>query len=311
MRKKGFTLIELLAVIVILAIIALITTPTILGVIETAKKGVFRDSIYGLMDATNVYMAQNLETGTMEFICDGTDCELENGDKLSFKGETPKSGMIKVDKDHKISVEYISNGTYCAYGTLENLVIDKDCEQLDTTKPVLDDSKLNVTTTTSSLTVNILKGFAKDPESGIKEYKVTVNGETKTLKEIGTLTFDGLDKNKAYEIKIEVENGKGLKSELIKEYTTLQFLSPSITLTNTPTTAVNGYLKSQVAKITYNGTNITSPKYFVKTTREGTSSLAVTATCGTGTTPSTCTNVTSTKTLTANTWYQVSGNVNV
>ncbi len=311
MRKKGFTLIELLAVIVILAIIALITTPTILGVIETAKKGVFRDSIYGLMDATNVYMAQNLETGTMEFICDGTDCELENGDKLSFKGETPKSGMIKVDKDHKISVEYISNGTYCAYGTLENLVIDKDCEQLDTTKPVLDDSKLNVTTTTSSLTVNILKGFAKDPESGIKEYKVTVNGETKTLKEIGTLTFDGLDKNKTYEIKIEVENGKGLKSELIKEYTTLQFLSPSITLTNTPTTAVNGYLKSQVAKITYNGTNISSPKYFVKTTREGTSSLAVTATCGTGTTPSTCTNVTSTKTLTANTWYQVSGNVNV
>ena len=311
MRKKGFTLIELLAVIVVLAIIALITTPTILGVIETAKKGVFRDSIYGLMDATNIYMAKNLETGTMEFICDGTDCELENGDKLSFKGETPKSGMIKVDKDHKISVEYISNGTYCAYGTLENLVIDKDCEQLDTTKPVLDDSKLNVTTTTSSLTVNILKGFAKDPESGIKEYKVTVNGETKTLKEIGTLTFDGLDKNKTYEIKIEVENGKGLKSELIKEYTTLQFLSPSIALTNTPTTAVNGYLKSQVAKITYNGTNITSPKYFVKTTREGTSSLAVTATCGTGTTPSACTNVTSTKTLTANTWYQVSGNVNV
>ncbi len=87
--------------------------------------------------------------------------------------------------------------------------------------------------------------------------------------------------------------------------------NPSITLTNTPTTAVDGYLKSQVAKITYNGTNITSPKYFVKTTREGTSSLAVTKSCGTGTTPGTCTNVTSTKTLTANTWYQVSGNVNV
>ena len=36
MKRKGFTLIELLAVIVILAIIALIATPTILGVIEKA-----------------------------------------------------------------------------------------------------------------------------------------------------------------------------------------------------------------------------------------------------------------------------------
>ena len=38
-NNKGFTLIELLAVIVILAIIALIATPMILGVIDTAKQG--------------------------------------------------------------------------------------------------------------------------------------------------------------------------------------------------------------------------------------------------------------------------------
>ena len=37
--NKGFTLVELLAVIVILAIIALIATPIILGVIETARRG--------------------------------------------------------------------------------------------------------------------------------------------------------------------------------------------------------------------------------------------------------------------------------
>ena len=39
MNKKGFTLIELLAVIVILAIIALIATPIILGIIEDAREG--------------------------------------------------------------------------------------------------------------------------------------------------------------------------------------------------------------------------------------------------------------------------------
>lgn len=39
MRNKGFTLIELLAVIVILAIIALIATPIVLGIIEDARGG--------------------------------------------------------------------------------------------------------------------------------------------------------------------------------------------------------------------------------------------------------------------------------
>ena len=37
MKNKGFTLIELLAVIVILAIIALIATPIILGIINDAR----------------------------------------------------------------------------------------------------------------------------------------------------------------------------------------------------------------------------------------------------------------------------------
>ena len=38
-KKSGFTLIELLAVIVILAVIALIATPLIMGVIDDARKG--------------------------------------------------------------------------------------------------------------------------------------------------------------------------------------------------------------------------------------------------------------------------------
>jgi type IV pilus assembly protein PilA len=37
-NKKGFTLIELLAVMVILAILAVITTPLVLGYIEDTKK---------------------------------------------------------------------------------------------------------------------------------------------------------------------------------------------------------------------------------------------------------------------------------
>ena len=38
MKRRGFTLIELLAVIIILAVIALITTPIVMKVIESSKK---------------------------------------------------------------------------------------------------------------------------------------------------------------------------------------------------------------------------------------------------------------------------------
>ena len=311
MKNQGFTLIELLAVIVILAIIALIATPTILGVIEKAKKGSFKNSVYGLIDSANLYVTEHLESSSLTFTCDGKSCSSKDGGKLSFKGSVPKSGNIIVDSKQKVSVEIITDGTYCATGTLENLAVEKGCNNLDTTAPTIDENGVVLTSTTNSITVKIAENFAKDPESGIKEYKVTVNGETKILKEVGSLTFTGLTKETEYSVEINVFNNKNLNNKLIKKIVTKNFDNPSITLTNTPTAAVNGYLKSQVAKITYNGTNISSPKYFVKTTREGTISLAVTKSCGTGTTPNACTNVTSTKTLTANTWYQVSGNVNV
>ena len=44
-NKKGFTLIELLTVIAILAVILLIAAPTILGVLEKAKKNTFKNQV--------------------------------------------------------------------------------------------------------------------------------------------------------------------------------------------------------------------------------------------------------------------------
>ena len=51
MKSKGFTLIELLAVIVILAIIALIATPIVLGIIEDSKNNANRISAGYMVDA--------------------------------------------------------------------------------------------------------------------------------------------------------------------------------------------------------------------------------------------------------------------
>ncbi|MBQ9181670.1 MAG: prepilin-type N-terminal cleavage/methylation domain-containing protein [Bacilli bacterium] len=53
MNKKGFTLIELLAVIVILAIIALIATPIIMGIIDDARTNAAMNSAYGYLDAVD------------------------------------------------------------------------------------------------------------------------------------------------------------------------------------------------------------------------------------------------------------------
>ena len=56
-KKVGFTLIELLAVIVILAIIALIATPIILGIVEDARKDSFLRSVELVASTTDIDIA--------------------------------------------------------------------------------------------------------------------------------------------------------------------------------------------------------------------------------------------------------------
>ncbi len=56
MKEKGFTLIELLAVIVILAVIALIATPLIMGVIDEAKDGANKRSVQSIRDGAETFL---------------------------------------------------------------------------------------------------------------------------------------------------------------------------------------------------------------------------------------------------------------
>jgi type IV pilus assembly protein PilA len=63
-NKKGFTLIELLAVIVILAIIALIATPTVLRAVGDARTRANRESARAFVRASESYCAQQLIAST-------------------------------------------------------------------------------------------------------------------------------------------------------------------------------------------------------------------------------------------------------
>ena len=55
-NKNAFTLIELLAVIVILAVIALIATPLIMGVIDEAKDGANKRSVQSIRDGAETFL---------------------------------------------------------------------------------------------------------------------------------------------------------------------------------------------------------------------------------------------------------------
>ena len=109
-NKKGFTLIELLAVIVILAVIALIATPIIVGVINDAKKNAFTDTAYGVAEAAKLYYAGQYDNDA--FVGKTFDFT-GNTDELKLSGKKPSSGTLQIDKNGN-SFLAVSDGTYCA-----------------------------------------------------------------------------------------------------------------------------------------------------------------------------------------------------
>jgi type IV pilus assembly protein PilA len=63
-KNKGFTLVELLAVIVILAVIALISTPVVLNMIESSRQGAAESSMLSYVDATEKAILSQLMTNS-------------------------------------------------------------------------------------------------------------------------------------------------------------------------------------------------------------------------------------------------------
>ena len=137
-EEKGFTLVELLAVIVILAVIALIAVPTILGVIDKAKKESFKRTLEGILKAAELYQAQ-LYLNDYDYDCAYFSFEYPNGitieeddqlitylplSKLSLKGELPTEGELKVCKN-EITMN-ASNGIYSGNYDGKNITVSDD-----------------------------------------------------------------------------------------------------------------------------------------------------------------------------------------
>lgn len=110
MNKRGFTLIELLAVIVILAIIALIATPIILGIINDARTeakersaelvytGVeyaYTTSLYKQADGASVLL-----TPTLDDIKANFNVKNVEADKVTGGDET---GELKIETNDNVT----------------------------------------------------------------------------------------------------------------------------------------------------------------------------------------------------------------
>ena len=103
MNKKGFTLIELLAVIVLLGIIAMITTPVVLNAINNSKRQSLQDTGYSIVQAATSYQAELQQQGKKStFSLDFS----KSADRsiLDIKGELPDAGYVEVEASGKVAL---------------------------------------------------------------------------------------------------------------------------------------------------------------------------------------------------------------
>jgi len=124
--KKGFTLIELLAVIIILAVIALIATPIVLDVVESAKLKAFEESAYGIVEMVKLKNYDDMFEGN-----NNNKTYTFPNDELIFQGERPKGGTV-ISVNGEIILA-INNGKWCASKKLgdDKVVITENLDNCD------------------------------------------------------------------------------------------------------------------------------------------------------------------------------------
>ena len=126
--KKGFTLVELLAVIVILALIALITAPVVLNVIENSRDKSYRRSVDLYGKAFEKAIAEYYLDHERDSISTLTFDDVK--DYIKYEGNDVNCDIKKVNSDKTVYISkckinneesYVMDGeNYYSYGVDEN-----------------------------------------------------------------------------------------------------------------------------------------------------------------------------------------------
>lgn len=177
--------------------------------------------------------------------------------------------------------------------------------KLDYSKPTLEITSIKTYSNKININYN-----ASDKYSGIKNLTCKL-GDKEGLINNGVCSFDKLESNKQYNYKICAEDHAG-NEETCKEgnVITNEIKNPFITFDSIPSLS-GEYFLGQTAKVSFDSTDIEIPSYYIKSTRYGTSNINITKSCGTNDSPSECIDITPTKRVEANMWYQVDGNINI
>ena len=290
MKRKGFTLVELLAIIILLAGIFMLVYPKLTEIFEKESQKIDEYELDTIYDAVDRYLASN------------DDYSLVSGTEYCIRIRTLDYEGLIPDFDNK---DYLSKSIRVKIGKNSNYhqIIDSCLE--DETKPNLLVQKLTQTAKSVTIRVN-----ASDMESGIKTIKYEIDGKTyEDEYNIPTVnakkTIKDLSAGNTYDLKIEVTNGDGLVEEKTIQVST-NTLQLAIKFNSTPNEAINGYYKKLEAYLDYGSENLTT--YYIQSTISTKSNVDALKSCGSGTVPSNCTNITKTKSLSPNTWYYFTSN---
>ena len=128
MKNKGFTLIELLAVILILTIIALITTPIVTNVLENSRQNTFESSVEQLINIARMDYNEYGRLGEVtynynsdNFVCAG--CDEGKNLSLDYSGSLDASGTIIYNG--KIANGKITGSEFIATISKNEIVVTK------------------------------------------------------------------------------------------------------------------------------------------------------------------------------------------
>ena len=141
--NKGFTLIELLTVIAILAVILLIAAPTILGVLDKAKKNTFKNQVLMYVEGLKTQVALN-EIGQEQNITWTNNEATVDFSSINMDSANNYTGKIKVTKNSKNEYTYT---VIEAHGDGWKLKTSKEAKSIIDSDIVKDDGKSTETPT--------------------------------------------------------------------------------------------------------------------------------------------------------------------
>ena len=134
--NRGFTLVELLAVIVILAIVALVTTPAILNVINNSRRSGAEDKAWGTIDAVRLAYVQSqsldnegvIDKATYSVGFSSSDTTADEIKKVgqrnvTVSGEMPSAGIVRINTETgniiAVGLTYTKGGKYVCTSNTE------------------------------------------------------------------------------------------------------------------------------------------------------------------------------------------------